>query len=593
MSDNVTAPAPAGANEKKHAVFPRSTADKELEYLIRAKYNLIYAVTWEERRVIDSLEEICDLPEVNLGGVQVWDSARGLVASKGFPINGGEQLTNPEQVLDYIAKKAEEAKGKLRTAKESRGPIFVLCDLFRYLEANGLVPEMERKLRSLASTLKKSSISVVITSPELQLPLALEKVVTVIDYPLPGPAQLSVMVSTAKAKLVERKRITKADADSTPDENVVRALLGLTLTESEDAIAKAVVVTNKFDIPTLLELKRQIIRKGQILDYIYSEEKMEDIGGLEGVKHWIKIRKKAFTDKARVYGLPAPKGIFMLGVQGSGKSLSAKAIANELQIPLLKLDIGKVFGSLVGESESRIRHALKLAGSVAPCVLLIDEIGKALAGSGQSNDGGTTRRVVSTILDWMQEKTEPVFIVACSNEIKDLDPALLRRGRFDELFFVDLPNEEERKQIFSIHIKKAPRNRDVKNFDLSKLVAASDGFSGAEIEACILDAMNNAFADNEREFTTDDIMNAIKICVPLSKVMKKELDELRECARDRMRRAGEIPVNCEEAKDGDGSRFDLFEEKLIPKVVAAPSEKAPDGEDILNFGLDSDWKQVA
>lgn len=574
---------------QKTGGFPRCNADKELEYLIKARYNIIYAVTWEERRVIDSLEQICDLPDVNIAGVQVWDSARGLISSRGYPIAGGEGMTNPEIVLDHIAKRAEESKGKIRSAKDSRGPIYVLCDLFRYLETTGLVPEMERKLRSLATTLKRSSISVIITSPELQLPLALEKVVTVIDYPLPGPEQLEVMVATAKKKLVERKRVTKEDAEKTPTENIVRALLGLTLTEAEDAIAKTVIVTNRFDIPSMLDLKRQIIRKGQILDYVYAEDKLDDIGGLQGVKQWIKIRKKSFTDKAKEYGLPAPKGIFMLGVQGSGKSLSAKAIANELEIPLLKLDIGRVFGSLVGESESRMRHALKLAESIAPCVLLVDEIGKALSGSSGSNDGGTTRRVISTMLDWMQEKTSPVFLVACSNEIKDLDPALLRRGRFDELFFVDLPNDEERQVIFSIHLKKAPRSRDPQNYNLAQLAAATSGFSGAEIEACILDAMNNAFADNSREFTTKDILEAVKVCVPLSKVMKKELDELRECARDRMRRASDPLFTQPEGSDGDGSRFDLFSEPTPippPPVVAAP-EKQSAGEDILN--MDVDW----
>lgn len=570
---------------QKTGGFPRCSADKELEYLIKAKYNLIYAVTWEERRVIDSLEQICDLPDVNIAGVQVWDSARGLISSRGYPIAGGEGMTNPELVLDHIAKRAEESKGKIRSAKDSRGPIYVMCDLFRYLEATGLVPEMERKLRSLATTLKRSSITVVITSPELQLPLALEKVVTVIDYPLPGPEQLEVMVSNAKSKLVERKRVSKEDAEATPTENIVRALLGLTLTEAEDAIAKTVIVTNKFDIPSMLDLKRQIIRKGQILDYVYSEDKLDDIGGLQGIKQWIKIRKNSFTDKAKDYGLPPPKGIFMLGVQGSGKSLSAKAIANELEIPLLKLDVGRVFGSLVGESESRMRHALKLAESIAPCVLLVDEIGKALSGSNGSNDGGTTRRVISTMLDWMQEKTSPVFLVACSNEIKDLDPALLRRGRFDELFFVDLPNDEERKVIFSIHLKKAPRKRDPKNFELDKLAAATQGFSGAEIEACILDAMNNAFSDKSREFTTKDILDAIKVCVPLSKVMKKELDELRECARDRMRKASDPLFQHADAADGEDSRFDLFAETTPP--VVAPPEKQSAGEDILS--MDVDW----
>lgn len=538
--------------ENKAGHFPRCGADKELEYLIKAKYNLIYVVTWEERRVIESLKEICDIPAVNLSGVQVWDSANGLMTTEKIPLPVADatDLKNPEEILAYISKLAKEGNGKLKAAKEARGPIYVLCDMFRYLREP--TAELERQLRALTTILKKSSISIVITSPELQLPLALEKVVTVLDYPLPGPEQLAAMVDGAKSKLTERKRISKADADKVPTENIVRALLGLTMTEAEDAIAKAIVVTNTFDIGILLDLKQQIIRKGQILEFIHSEDKLDDVGGLDGIKQWIKVRKNSFSKKAREYGLPSPKGIFMLGVQGSGKSLAAKAIANELQTSLLKLDVGRLFDSLVGASESRTRHALKLAESIAPCVLLIDEIGKALATTTTGGDGGITQRVISTLLDWMQEKTAPVFIVACSNEMK-LDPALLRRGRFDELFFVDLPNEVERRAIFEIHLKK--RKRDPAKYDLSQLVASTTGFSGAEIEAVILDAMNNAFADGEREFTSQDIMDSIRICVPLSKTMKTELDALRDEARGRMRKASD-PIQKMEEVDVDGSRFD-------------------------------------
>lgn len=550
------------SNEMKpegKAKFPPCNADIELLNLLKARYNLLYVVTWEEKRVIESLEEIAD-SEVNVAGVQVWDAANGLVTSRGYPVPGGEQLMNPEQVLDYISRRAEESKGVRRSAKAERGPIYVLCDVFRYLEPP-VHPPFERKLRALSETLRNSSMFIVMTSPELQLPLSLEKVVTVLDYPLPGVGQLDAMVANAKMRLVERKRVSKEDADSTPNENIVRALLGLTMNEAEDAVAKAVVVTDKFDIPTLLELKRQIIRKGQILDYVYSENKLDDIGGLDGIKQWIKTRKKNFTDAAKDYRLPSPKGIFMLGVQGTGKSLAAKAIANELEFPLLKLEMGRIFGSLVGESESRMRHALKLAESVAPCVLLIDEIGKSLGGSATANDGGTTQRIVSTMLDWMQEKTAPVFIVACSNEIK-IDPALVRRGRFDELFFVDLPTPEERHIIFSIHLRK--RMRDAANYNIDLLIDATNGFNGAEIEAVILDAMSIAFSE-DREFTTDDILDAIKICVPLSKVMKEELDKLREDSRDRMRPANKLFMkgSHKQAESCDGSRFEMIDDKKI------------------------------
>jgi AAA+ superfamily predicted ATPase len=536
--------------------YPPSKADFEIESLVRAKYTLVYVVTWEEQRVIDSLDRICDVDDIQISGVQVWDVARGLRTSKGFSIAGGENLTSPEQVLDYIAKKAEENSGKTAKAKAGRGPIYVLCDLFRYLSHDGLTPEIERRLRNLFTLLRLSTIRVFITSPELQLPTALEKSVTVVDYPLPGKEQLVVAVQSAKEVLHRlRKKMSKAEYES-PCDDIVRALMGLTIGEADDALAKSWVVTGKFDIKTILELKRQIIRKGQLLDYVCSEESMENVGGFAGVKEFVGLRKNAFGQSAEKYGLPTPKGIFLLGVQGSGKSLCAKAVANELQFPLLKLSMGRMFASLVGESEQNMRRALQLAESVAPCVLLVDEVDKALSGAtGAQADSGTTRRVIGQLVDWMQEKTSPVFIVACANSIAGLPPELMRKGRFDEMFFVDLPTADERRDIFAIHIKKY--GRDQANFDLDVLAGMTEGFSGAEIDGVISDAMFNAFGDGGREFSTNDVKASIGVCVPLSKVKKEEIDELRESSRNRMRSAS-APIRKGTAEtNAAASRFDL------------------------------------
>ena len=516
--------------------YPECEGDSELLHLIKAKYSLIYVRTWEEQRIVDSVSSICERPDVNLSGVNVWDTAGGLRDAKGFEID--PKMVNPEQVFEHIYNLALEAMENDEKAKTSRGPIFVLCDLFRFFEPGRLVPAFERQLKNLSRVLKMCSISIIIVSPELQLPTSLEKVITVVDYPLPGPSQLSQLVEAGKKTLLASKRITK-EAASVPTEDVVRACLGLTLYEAEDAIAKAIVVKNSFDIPTILELKKQIIKKGQVLDYVHSSETLATVGGLEGLKQWIKTRKHGFGEAARLYGITPPKGVFVLGVQGTGKSLFAKAVANELQQPMLKLDIGRCFNQYVGASESNIRSALKMAESIAPCVLFVDELDYAMgAASEGGGDNGTSKRVIATLLDWMQEKTAPVFVVACANSTRGIPPAMLRRGRFDEMFFVDLPTPDEREEIFAIQLSKDPRNRNPKEFDIASLAKVTDGFSGAEIEYVVEEAMNIAFARDGTEFTTEDMLQAARTCKPLSEVMSVEIESLRNENKQRMRPAG-------------------------------------------------------
>jgi SpoVK/Ycf46/Vps4 family AAA+-type ATPase len=383
--------------------------------------------------------------------------------------------------------------------------------------------------------LKHTSKFVIITSPELRLPTTLEKNLAVVDYPLPGSPQLRACVMAAKKILWSVKRISKEVYDSDP-EPVIRSLMGLTLQEADDALAKSVVVKDCFDVGVLNDLKRQVVRKGELLDQIFTEETIDNIGGMQGIKEYLRLRKSSFGEDARAYGLTSPKGIFLLGVQGCGKSLCAKAVANEFQIPLLKLDMGRLFSSYVGESEGNVRRAIKIAEGIAPCVLFIDELDKAFSGTtGSQGDGGVTRRVIGSILDWMQEKKAPVFVVAASNSIDGIPPAVVRRGRFDERFFVDLPTRDERRVIFAIHLAK--RGRDPAKFDLDSLASSSDNFSGAEIESVIEDAMRWAFADRKREFTTEDVVNECRVCVPLYVTMKDEIDGLRNGIVGRMRMA--------------------------------------------------------
>lgn len=516
-------------------------ADKEIQTLLLANYSIIYVVSYEENRVIKALQKAIEHPKL-CTTMQIWDSARGLLS----PLKGDEMAvveaemdSNRETwILDHISSQAKDKrrKSKQDQAKVTRGPVFVLCDFFRYLDEETGNIAVERKLRVLGDILHRVNMHIVIISPELRLPIALQKCVSVIDYPLPAKDQMTTLVEHVKSRRIEKKKISKESANEIDPEKYAQALLGLTIGEAEDALARSLALKDSFDVPTLLELKKQVIRKGQLLDYIHSTENMDSIGGLQGVKEFIRMRKTAFSEAARKYGLAMPKGIFLLGVQGAGKSLCAKAIANEMEVPLLKMDMGRLFGKYVGESENNTRRAIQLAESISPCVLLIDEFDKAVSGSGSSSDNDhVAKRVVANLLDWLNEKTAPVFVVAAANSIAHMPSALIRKGRFDECFFVDLPTKDERIQIYSIHFKK--KGRDPAKFDIEKLSTITEKFSGAEIAASVEDAMSAAFADKERELTTDDVIRSIHNTKPLAMIAKEEMDALIDFASNRMRPA--------------------------------------------------------
>jgi len=521
--------------------YPPCETDKEIQTLLLANYSIIYVVSYEENRVIKAIQKAIEHPNLNTT-LNVWDSARGLLApaknDEMVVVEGDMNSDSESWILDHIQAQAKDKKRKMGQdkGKISRGPVFVLCDFFRYLDESSGNLAVERKLRVLSDVLHRVNMHIIIISPELRLPVALQKCVSVIDYPLPAKEQMVTLVDHVKQRRVSSHKIKEEEAKAIDSEKYAQALLGLTIGEAEDAIARSLAIKQSFDVPTLLELKKQVIRKGQLLEYVHSGENMDNVGGLQGIKEFVKLRKSAFSEAARKYGLQMPKGLFLLGVQGAGKSLCAKAIANEMQVPLLKMDMGRLLGMYVGDSEHNTRRAIQLAESIAPCVLLIDEFDKAVSGSGSGSDNDhVAKRVVGYLLDWLNDKTAPVFVVAAANSIANMPPALIRKGRFDECFFVDLPTKDERSQIFSIHIRK--RGRDTAKFDLDKLSTATEKFSGAEIEATIVDAMSAAFADKEREFTTDDITRSIQNTKPLAVIAKEELDALIDFASNRMRPA--------------------------------------------------------
>jgi SpoVK/Ycf46/Vps4 family AAA+-type ATPase len=296
-------------------------------------------------------------------------------------------------------------------------------------------------------------------------------------------------------------------------------------------LAKAIAENGQIrpeDVELILEEKRQSIRQTQILEFYPSTTEIGDIGGLDNLKEWLLRRGGAFSERARKYGLPHPRGLLLAGIQGTGKSLTAKAISHHWHLPLLRLDVGRLFAGLVGESESRTRQMIQLAEALAPCVLWIDEIDKAFSGLDSRGDSGTTNRVFGTFLTWMAEKTSPVFVVATANNIRTLPAELLRKGRFDEVFFVGLPSQEERKQIFTVHLRKY-RPHNLRAYDIDRLAYETPDFAGAEIEQAIIEAMHIGFSQN-RDFTTEDILEAASQIVPLAQTAQQEVQLLQEWA---------------------------------------------------------------
>jgi len=372
----------------------------------------------------------------------------------------------------------------------------------------------------------------------MMIPLELSKDLAVIDFELPDMIELSASFDQA-VKVLDKRRDVTLSLTPQVREKLLKAAQGLTLVEFENVLAKSVVHRKAIDdrtIKEVLEEKKQVIRKSGTLEYFSPDEDFDQVGGLENLKAWLTQRAEAFTDRAAQFGLPTPKGLLLVGTQGCGKSLTAKAVSAHWNLPLLKLDVGSIFSGLVGSSEANIRHAIKVAESISPCIVWIDEIEKGFSGMGSSNfsDGGTAARVFGTFTTWLQEKKKPVFVIATSNDITALPPEILRKGRFDEIFFVDLPDRDEREAIYKIHLKK--KNRDPQLFDCGRLSEMSVGFSGAEIEQSIVSSLYEAF-ENNRELAPADIHHSIKQTVPLSRVMAEQVSALRAWAEKRARKA--------------------------------------------------------
>ncbi|MBI5705535.1 MAG: AAA family ATPase [Armatimonadetes bacterium] len=487
----------------------------QIEVLIRAKYPILYVVSWEERRVEEAVTKIC----TDLGRkLHTWSVTQGMRPQV-------QRTSGPDKPSALSGEL--EALALIHEAPERT--VFLLRDYHAFLKDYRVV----RLLRDLSFRLRTRAQTLILLAPTLNLPVELEKDVTVLEFPLPNAEDIDEVLS----KVIEAvKDDPKLDTKLKKQERelIVKSSQGLTRDEIENVFALSLVSKRRFDMEAILEEKKQIVRKSGLLEYYPAENKLEDVGGLELLKEWLGRRKEAFTDKAKEFGIPAPKGVLLLGVQGCGKSLVAKAIAANWNLPMLKMDVGRIFGSLVGQSEENMRRAIRIAESVAPCILWADELEKGFSGIGGSgvSDSGTTARVFSTFLTWMQEKTKPVFLIATANDVTKLPPEMLRKGRFDEIFFVDLPDAKEREQIFKIHLKK--RKRDVSKFKLSELAKTTKGFSGAEIEQVVVSSLYTAY-DAKRDITTEDLKTEAGATVPLSVMMDSEIEELRTWAEMRTR----------------------------------------------------------
>src|SRR5437868_2564265 len=482
---------------------------QEVETLIRARYPILYIQSSEEARLQSVIADIARSRQKQL---YEWSCSSGLLPN-GASIQGSKVKNSPTReplpALDFVVEHAEPA-------------IFIFKDLHPFLTRSNHT--VIRRLKDIALHLKNSFKTIIITAPILEIPPELEKEITVLNFPLPSREDLNNLLNQI-AEDVKQLRNVRVELDDAGRERLLQAALGLTLSEAENVFAKIIVKEQRLsghDINEVFTEKQQIVRKAGLLEYCTVEETISDVGGLAVLKDWLQKRGLAFSEEARAFGLPMPKGILLVGAQGCGKSLCAKAVATLWQLPLLRFDMGRMFGSLVGSSEENVRRAIAVAESVAPAILWVDEIDKAFAGSkgSGSTDGGTSARVFGTFLTWLSEKTVPVFVVATANDISHLPPELLRNGRLDEIFFVDLPAREERMEVFRIHLSK--RGRDVGAFDVAALAEDSKDFSGAEIEEAINSALYDAYYAKE-DLKNEHVAMALAQTVPLAKTMDEQI----------------------------------------------------------------------
>ncbi len=488
--------------------------------------------TVEEMRAVSLVRLACS--ELNMA-VFEWTIADGLVRSGGgtvapatnFPASYGEaaapkaaiyNTTDPVQALANMETMTVEA-------------VFVLKDFHRHMDN----PVIVRRLRDVGQKFSANRRTLVLTAPSIEMPPELGSLIEFFDLPLPDMDRLRGIIKETYTRMATTHSL-KLQLDSTGVDAMAANLRGLTEEEAERAISQALVgrlALSEDCVTDVLEAKKALLKRSEMLDFVVATDTMASVGGLENLKNWLAQRRGSWDDKAREFGLEAPKGVIIMGVQGCGKSLCARAVAGEWKLPLVKFDTAAIYDKYIGETEKRIQKVFRVAEGLAPCVLWIDELEKVFAGSGPdsaSADAGVSSRLLASFLSWMQDRKAPVFVAATCNNVNALPPELIRKGRFDELFFVDLPNQAERKQIFAIQLTK--RKRNPAGYDLERVAAAAKGFSGAEIESAVQTALYAAFS-RKQELSVEDLLHALETTVPLSVTRAEEIAELRDWAKTR------------------------------------------------------------
>ncbi len=506
-----------------------SSFQNSLAVLAKARFPVLYVETFEERRALAAIRSAMEGGLLSTPrSVHTWSITTGLVDPEGRVSPG---TTDPLRALDAAP-------------HVDRAAAFVFLDLHAHMGdgTRPADPAIVRKLRELAADFQNGLLArtLIIVAPALRIPPELEKDVHILDFPLPDETAIRRILDDLIAANAGNRRL-RINLTETDKDRRVRAALGLTETEAEGALALAMAsdgVLDADDVTTVLQEKKQAVRKAGLLEYVDTDIDLAGVGGLDNLKRWLRRRDNSWLAEAAEYGIPAPRGVLITGVPGCGKSLTAKAVAASWRLPLLRLDIGKVFSGIVGSSESNLRTAIRSAEAAAPAVLWVDEIEKGFSGVGATGDSGTASRVFGGFLTWMQEKTAPVFVIATSNNVQSLPPELLRKGRFDEIFFVDLPAPDERAQIWELHVRKhihaAPHHAGFIFGDVLRadLVLATEGFSGAEIEQAVIAGLFDAFSER-RHITGDDLRLAVERSVPLSVTQAESLAALRAWAGER------------------------------------------------------------
>ena len=472
---------------------------KNLELLIKSRTPLIWIRTKEEERLQKILTFSCR--RLNIRRFVSWDCVNGI---KGTLNEEGKFSNNPLGVLNWIKEQSSEIS-----------TILLVKDFHKFYDD----PSISRTIKELSNSIKETTNNIILSSHILPSSEELDDLMTIINLPLPNLSELTNLIKTIASN-------TDSNLNEQDLNQLAIASSGLSELKLMQVTAKALAQRGKIskdDIKDILEEKKQVIARSEVLEFVESKSSQSDVGGLKVLKVWLKQRYRAFSKEAREYGLPIPKGVLLVGPQGTGKSLTAKSISENWSMPLLRLDVGRLFSSLVGSSEARTREAISRAEAMSPCILWIDEIDKGFGGDARS-DGGTSQRVLASLLTWMAEKESVVFVIATANAIDKLPAELLRKGRFDEIFFLDLPNSEERLSILDLHLKKRRPNY---NFPLSTIIDRTDGYSGAELEQAVIEGMHFSFSE-KRELLEKDLIKAVSELVPLSRTAKEQIDFLKE-----------------------------------------------------------------